>query len=870
MLVNAYVARRIFFNKGTLITGARRYYSSELGNFKNQTDKFETDLSASTTGVLTCDSKKEVILYYDHVYPFTKLRLIFGGLLRRLPVPTDLGKNEKLKSKLLDLSSTSATPLPEGTVIKEMSPLKRDGGVFVKFLVPSTSSSKEIVAIASSNVRENQRINDRHILKNLSNKIFSWYPMVYPVKGVPWIEDLKRYPSTRIKIIFEGASLTEEEIYAMFRRYGPILDINPSSATTPYAVIKFKKIRSAICAKNCVTGISLDSPKTVLHLRYIPIKTENYLSSVILNHQRISIPIILALLATVAVLVFDPIRQWCMEQKVSRRYSLDTYMDNELIKGIYSPIQGLLSWMSSGYDYIDEKISLKNCDNSQSTDENSSAEPEFLNSFLAERREKVKQLKLWIYENVNTYIIVRGPQGSGKQEFVLDNTLQSDDKLKRKVLYIDCDKLIKARSEKELLKVAAHQLGYFPLFTWTSSLSKLIDLGVQSLTGQKSGFSETTETQLKNIYQLSVQALRNVALSNYALYRREALRKLKKRSKEEKEHSDSAPLLHEDDIVKEDEFLQLRPELKPVIVINNYSLNKEDKNELVHKTLASWTSQLVQHNIAHVIFITHDVGSVQYLNEALPNQVFKTIALSDASEENAKEYVINQLKGLNYGGSIIDKYVRPLGGRMLDLKAYVRRIRSGETPENALNEMITQSAEQLTTFFLSANKNSENNWSAAQVWMLMKLLSEKDTVSYSELQKSPLFKSSAETATTLSILEKHDLIALTRSKGVLSSIAAGRPLFKEAFKNLVNDHEVFRVYETDLCYKLISLETMKIANFEDEVEKVSKLRDLDIVKTRLKYIQEKITASTENVKLYEERIKEINSNGTRKLSFGIF
>ena len=48
-------------------------------------------------------------------------------------------------------------------------------------------------------------------------------------------------------------------------------------------------------------------------------------------------------------------------------------------------------------------------------------------------------------------------------------------------------------------------------------------------------------------------------------------------------------------------------------------------------------------NIAHVIFLTHDMSYSKSLSKALPNRLFRQISLSDCSPEVAKRYVATQL-----------------------------------------------------------------------------------------------------------------------------------------------------------------------------------------------------------------------------------
>jgi hypothetical protein len=55
----------------------------------------------------------------------------------------------------------------------------------------------------------------------------------------------------------------------------------------------------------------------------------------------------------------------------------------------------------------------------------------------------------------------------------------------RKVLTIDCRKLHDASSDSALVKALAIQTGYWPVFTFLSSMNSLLDLASVGLIGQK-------------------------------------------------------------------------------------------------------------------------------------------------------------------------------------------------------------------------------------------------------------------------------------------------------------------------------------------------------------------------------------------------
>lgn len=414
------------------------------------------------------------------------------------------------------------------------------------------------------------------------------------------------------------------------------------------------------------------------------------------------------------------------------------------------------------------------------------------------------------------------------------------------------------------------------MFSWVNSISQFVDLGVQSITGQKSGLSETKETQIKNMLLLASQAIKSVALKDYETYEKEM--KKKRRRQEAKLRQKPNLDLKLDDVMKPEEYLQQNPESKPIIVIDKYSTKSSSNtgNEFFYKMISEWAAGLIQSNLAHVIFITNDVGAVQLLNTALPNQVFKTATLNDASQEGSFAYVMNQLRDLRYekfNTEIIKKCLTPLGGRMLDLQSFIRRIKSGESPHESLNELILQAAEQITTFFLFKSSKSEDDdkdWSPLQVWELIKILSEKESISYNELvSKSAVFKPDEETFKALQALERNDLITLKREKGMLSIITTGRPIYRAAFRDLIKDKEINKAFEIKHYSNLIKVEAAKIAGFEDELSKIQ-FKDYNL-KNRLKYLVDKIESSNSKIEDYEERVSAIKSGKSSKKSLlGIF
>ncbi|KGR03347.1 mitochondrial escape protein 2-2, partial [Candida albicans P78048] len=139
--------------KPVYISPPCRYYSTDLEKLKKESDTTESDNSASATGVID-KTHNEVLLYYDHIYPFTTSRNVVKQYLSRFSLPWSTAyDNEKLKQKVWDLSS----PLATTAKITEFVPLRRDSGAFVKFKYPPEVPATQFIEEIRENVERNEQ-----------------------------------------------------------------------------------------------------------------------------------------------------------------------------------------------------------------------------------------------------------------------------------------------------------------------------------------------------------------------------------------------------------------------------------------------------------------------------------------------------------------------------------------------------------------------------------------------------------------------------------------------------------------------------------------------------------------------------------------
>lgn len=529
--------------------------------------------------------------------------------------------------------------------IKEVVSRYKEGGAFVKYARKPGMNDEDIRAA----VKE-------HMAKS---PIRPWFnPLqtadVDLVRGRPWIEDLYRIPSQTLKVEFlpnatgeKAVELTQEALYTLFRPYGKLLDIqtqpSDSKIEPRYATLRFNRPRFAVMARNCMHGYVVSEAEgggkagTRFKINYERKIKMSTIKDWLFNHPRIVIPALAALVAAITVIVFDPIRTFFIKMKIKSTLQTEENVVFQWIRRQAS---------KANIIYFGHRR----------------ADPRGLAAIWEDRQKDISQLQAWLTETAETFIVVHGPRGSGKRELVMDQTLKGQ---KYRVV-IDCKQIQDARGDTAKISRAAAQVGYRPIFSWMNSISSFVDLATQGVIGTKAGFSETLDAQLSKIWQSTAVAMKQVALEG--------------RRKDDKDAN-----------LSDDEFLEARPDRRPVVVIDNFLYDAD--NSVVFDKLTEWAAGLTTANIAHVIFLTTDSSFAKPLSKALPNQVFRTIGLGDCSLEVGRRFVLSHLESAatDSGENTqparkealdgLDDCIKILGGRVTDLEFMAHRIEAGETPQ---------------------------------------------------------------------------------------------------------------------------------------------------------------------------------------------
>lgn len=444
-------------------------------------------------------------------------------------------------SRGVDPSGLMTSALPDkGVKITSIIPRLKDGGAFVKFTHPLDMTAATIEEFVRNYLREKKPRPWWNPLERVHAHL---------VRGRPWVEDLYRPPSCRLRIDFvpeqggtDATELSQEELYRIFRPYGKLVEIVPqpsdSKVLPKFATLDFASTKRAIMARNCLHGMTVreelgDRALARLKISYEQRRKSGWVRDWLLNHPRIVIPIAVILISGITVAIFDPMRTFFIKTHINGTFH---FKDNRFFKWFASRASDLMTLGGSRRSGADLGTG----------------------ALMEDRKDDIEQIQTWLLESVDNFIVIQGARGSGKKQLIMKHALTN-----RKVkLVIDCKPIQESRNDSATINSLAAQVGYKPVFSWMNSISGLIDLAAQGATGMKAGFSETLDAQLDKILNNTANALRQLCVDG--------------RRKDDKDFH-----------LGEAEYLEAHPEKRPVVVIDNF-LHKSQDSPIVYDKLAEW------------------------------------------------------------------------------------------------------------------------------------------------------------------------------------------------------------------------------------------------------------------------------------------
>ncbi|RXK35460.1 hypothetical protein M231_07272 [Tremella mesenterica] len=726
------------------------------------------------------------------------------------------------------------------------------------------------------------------------------------VKGRQWTEDMNRFPSQRLRVEFDGPDVSQEMLYTLFRPYGRVWDIQPPSpvpaGSLRFATVSYSNLTPATVAMNCLHGYSTPTntgdhtlrasgsdpsiPLSRLRIYYERPLKAHAVRDWISGHPRIALPVIAFLIGTLSYTFFDPIRAFFVRSKLEGVWDLEKY-------SVIKYLRSKLSLSSLGFRSSPPSL------------------PDAIGKDAwQDRVEAEKSVQRWLAEYPSTFITITGPSGSGKMSLVT----RVLGKAEKPNLVIDCGEIAKGKSDGAVVSALADQTGYYPVFSFLSSLNGLIDLASVGLIGQKAGFSTPVDQQLRQMLEIVGGALKDVS----SKAREDHARSVQYKREQELVAADHArrremiirggwhdgrldciagngpiaelgmgiePFSESDlistpfspsttgnptasenpitpstdlksegtgdmDIDAESEFIRTLP----IVVLKNFS-QKTAKGDL-WSVLAEWGASLVDGRVAHVIVVTESAPALKSLTKALPAKPLNGVGLADADEENSLKYVEEKLKsvGSTSGLSPEDKeQIKKLGGRMVELETLVYKVRTGSNIKLAVEDIVLRHVVELRKAAFGDDENDAKGlpWNRSQAWKVVNELAKSGELSYASLLQNFPFKG-AESA--LKAMEEHELVSIGYVDGRADVVRPGKPVFRYAFEALVNALISTAQSTIKSCEEeLLTLKDI-VSGGEDKLGLSSGfmgLRSGSAVKERARWLLEKMGKSVEQLKVWE-------------------
>ncbi|KAJ2377863.1 mitochondrial escape protein 2 [Coemansia sp. RSA 2607] len=698
--------------------------------------------------------------------------------------PYIMSRNEAaMKTKVASLIPTN---LPHSFAVGNIEPHSRDGGSIVNFTFVGPPSKEDAECVGNELVG----IIDSHLASGAAGR--NWFDLApirsLPVKGVPFSEDIVRMlPSKKVRVEFGGPDLTVEQLFHEFRQFGRIVDIEmqPTSCkdTPRWAIVHFTRLRAATSARNCVHGDVVGA--TRLQLSYVRERRENVILQWIKDHQKFMIPLAAAALIAAIYAVFDPIREFFVENKITGRFDLSKM---PLIGSVRKAAVRSMLWRRHGDDgsALGNEISAW--------------------SGLSEQRERLAAI---LNEPPESFIVVTGPHGSGKTA-VVDQATQG----KQYRIVIDANKLAAQHSDLEQMTLLARQLGWWPVFNSIISITNAIDLMVAATTGSKAGISATPESQVRRILECLALVLTKIRHNT----------ETKALSSAEHKAPKTIP-----------------PTEVPVIVLENFM----DKELPFSKAILEWSASVVEAGLAHCIVTTSGISGYHEIQRAQPQRAASLMSLDDETPMGAISLLQKQLSASRHvlqqrqqqhqtisdqeqvepssesadiaTGDQIAMAASVLGGRLEDLQLFVQKVQTGESVSAALEDIIQRSITEIRKYAFANDSEVgqlEHTWTPEQFWYLLTELARDGSVEYDRMHSSTLF--SGNDAALLGLAEAQ-LITMTYDNDRPSRIRPGRPVYKAAFERIIEDPGFASSMNIKMNKKFIELETAKIRKAEEEL-----------------------------------------------------
>ncbi|KAG5645040.1 hypothetical protein DXG03_007219 [Asterophora parasitica] len=710
--------------------------------------------------------------------------------------------------------------------VLSLEPHQKDGGVFVRF---SYSASDPVAALKTI---ESQLTEEAEKHGGLPSWIGLTRGGVWLVKGTPWREDMNRYASPNVKVVFEGPDVHEQSLYQLFRvclhvvrvdieltnPYGRIQDVAPPvpipGGNLRASTIAFYRLHSATIARNVVHGLNVspsvgggphvDNSKFRLY-KWLRIHTLDRLSQNFQSNTEV-----------------PPAEEVWRER---------------------GEVVGLIKSYLSDMPCKSKKALIIDCRSLQNAASDSQV--------VSELATQTGYWPVFTFLNSMNNLIDLASVGVIGQKAGLSSSL--NDQLQQILVVVGTAlkgvisshraatkrQLKHQEHEQERKEAEEQRRDQIRRGTWHDGrLDCVAGNGIMSELGIGDELMLEGDGLVPHITNVD--------------------EKLKNNSAARKHHRSKEDM---------DAVVAL-----PIVVIRNYGAKAGSGREELLTVLAQWAATLAESQTAHVIVISDNRENSQYLAKALPSKPLTAIALSDADPRSSISFVIQKLHDADIQTDFTPAQtacVERLGGRASDLESLIHKVRNGQKVEEAVEDIIIRGVGELRRNAFGDDIDDAKNlpWTREQAWAVLKLLSKRGEAPYHDVLLEFPFKGDE---TALRSMEHAELISIGTHDGRASTIRPGKPVFRWVFERLVQDPIFSATQDIALNEKAIAGAEKNISSYEEEL---TTLQGIAVMETRpwwhfglgrpsatairSRYLAEKMIVSERKVETLERKNREL-------------
>ncbi|KNE55463.1 hypothetical protein AMAG_01354 [Allomyces macrogynus ATCC 38327] len=738
--------------------------------------------------------RTSAVLYLDNLFPIKLGRWDPTSAFVTLDTT-------KLQAKILKMVPSDLRTVASVSV-DSVNPRLKDGGAFATVSFDASATTVDAVTNAiNAYLAKNAVTRSSMLLPGLGRGF------AHPVRGMVFNEDIAALtPSIRLKVD-TSEEVPFETIYSTYRPFGEITDIkylNPKTVT-----VQFKHMRAATSARNCTYALKVNG--ATLKPAYEKLIKTHHIMGWMTSHPRIVVPLVVALLVTIGVYIFDPIHVFFVESKATNRF--------KMLSKDAAWLQAFPKLLHRLETFLQRLPGLSNWEIIAAHSQPIGIELDDFNGGDSQ----VPRLQSALYEAPDALLVIAGPSGCGKSELAHTVTAPAVDHAR---IVIDCDAFVfRAHTDADVIRLLAAQVGYWPVFHSLNKLWNYVDVALTAATGTKTGMSVSNEAMVKHILETV-----GVALT--------------KLGQERKPH-----------------------EPYPVVVLDNFLKDKAGRNlSSYYDILAQWAGWLVENGIAHVVVVGStgqrgggEVGVLQALGRALPTKTVQVVTLTDMPADQAERYLSLRLAAAPAAPTPgeMKQIIATVGGRATDLAALVNKLLDGKPVADAIEELVQKAVLELQKHGFHAG-----TWTTSQFWHVARQLDAATALPFDKLRFSTLFNGNAA---PLLDMERAELLAVEYENGRPAQIRLNKPLYATALARLRGDKAFSAAMDVTMFKDLIKTEGAKIRSYEDEYTKLAEVaartaatrRTVDkAVDQRLTYLADMMAASQAKVQVWTTQLAE--------------